>query len=113
MREQYELTVIQPEELALKTKEHFDKKHRLVQICAVSVEGGYELSYSFADNYEFINYRLNIAADTEIKSISDMFPSASLYENEMVELFGVKITGIALDYKDKFYKIDAETPFKK
>lgn len=113
MREQYDLIEIKPEELALKAKEHFDAKHRLVQICAVGVSGGYELSYSFADGYKFINYRINAASDTEIKSISEMFPSASLYENEMVELFGVKITGIALDYKEKFYKIDAETPFKK
>lgn len=113
MREQYELTVIQPEELAVKAKEHLERKSRLVQICAVSVEGGYELSYSFAEGYRFINYRINISEDVEIKSISSMFPSASLYENEMVELFGIKITGIALDYKNKLYKIDAETPFKK
>lgn len=113
MREKYELTVISPDELIAKTKEQLEKNSRLVQICAVSVEGGYELSYSFANGYEFINYKINITEDVQIESISKMYPSASLYENEMAELFGVKITGIALDYKDKFYKIEATTPFKK
>lgn len=113
MREQYELTEITPEKLIPKTKERLSGNNRLVQICAVSVPGGYELTYSFAEGYKFINYRLNITEDTEIESISKMYPSASLYENEMTELFGVKITGIALDYKNKLYKIDTETPFKK
>ena len=32
------------------------------------------------------------------------------YENEMKELFGVKIQMISLDYKNKLYRIEVETP---
>lgn len=113
MRENYRLIVIEPSDLINKVLEERRKNNRLIQICAVSVEGGYELSYSFAEGYDFINYRLNIAEDVEIPSIADFFPSAALYENEMKELFGVKIQHINLDYNNQLYKIDAETPFKK
>lgn len=113
MRENYKLIVIDPMDLPNKVLEEKRKNNRLVQICSVSVEGGYELSYSFAEGYDFINYRINIAEDVEIPSIADLFPSAALYENEMKELFGVKIQHINLDYNNQLYKIDVETPFKK
>lgn len=113
MREIYKLIVIDPVDLPNKVLEEKRKNNRLVQICAVSVQGGYELSYSFAEGYDFINYRINIAEDVEIPSIADLFPSAALYENEMKELFGVNITSINLDYNNQLYKIDVETPFKK
>ena len=113
MRENYKLIVIDPMDLPNKVLEEKRKNNRLVQICSVSDEGGYELSYSFAEGYDFINYRINIAEDVEIPSIADLFPSAALYENEMKELFGVNIQHINLDYNNQLYKIDVETPFKK
>ena len=113
MKENYQLIVIDPADLTTKVLEERRKNNRLIQICAVSTEGGYELSYSFAEGYDFRNYRLIIAEDVEIPSSSDLFPSAALYENEMKELFGVNIQHISLDYQNKLYKIDVETPFKK
>ncbi len=113
MRENYQLIVIDPMDLPNKVLEEKRKNNRLVQICAVSADGGFELSYSFAEGYDFINYRINIAEDVEIPSIADLFPSAALYENEMRELFGVNIPHINLDYHNQLYKIDVETPFKK
>jgi len=113
MRENYELTVIDSTELPLKALEMKRNNARLVQICATSIEGGYELSYSFAMDYEFINYRIVLDADVKIVSISDLFPSAAFYENETKELFGVKIESIGLDYDNKFYRIEVEAPFKK
>lgn len=112
MREEYQIIKIEPGELALKTLEQKRKGARLVQICAVSIENGYELSYSYATGYDFLNYRLVIDENVEIPSISEIFPSAILYENEMAELFGVKIDFIKLDYHNKLYRIDQETPFK-
>ncbi len=112
MREQYELIDIEPGELALKTLEHKRSGSRLAQICAVRIENGYELFYSFAKDYQLTNYKITIDENTEIVSISDVYPSAMLYENEMTELFGVKIKFINLDYHDKLYRIEEETPFK-
>ncbi|MBR2134166.1 MAG: 4Fe-4S binding protein [Eubacterium sp.] len=86
---------------------------RLAQICATAYEGGNELIYSLAKGYKFENYKVKVPIDTQINSISDFYPSAMLFENEMKELFGVKIKSINVDYKNKFYRIANTTPFKK
>ncbi len=87
---------------------------RLSQACAVYNEGKYELSYSFADDttYEYVTLRIVIDPETVIPSITDIVPQAVFYENEMKELFGVKIEMIRLDYQNKLYRIEKETPFK-
>lgn len=85
---------------------------RLVQICATRTKTGYELNYSFAKGYDLANVRLEIAEDTEIMSISHIFEPAFLYENEIVDLFGVNIKLISLDYKGNLYRIEKKTPFK-
>lgn len=113
MRENYELTVIDSNDLQFKALEMKRDNARLVQIHAVSIENGYELFYSFAKGYEFINYKLVIDENVELASIGDLYPSAMFYENEMKELFGVKIKSIALDFNNKLYRIEQETPFKK
>lgn len=59
------------------------------------------------------NYRVFVESGEIINSISDIFPSAALFENEIAELFGVDIDCINLDFHGKFYRIDKETPFCK
>ena len=84
----------------------------LVQICAVRVEGGYEMSYTFCRNYEMVTLRLHVKEDEEISSITQVYPCAYMQENEAAELFGVKIKNLTVDYRNKLYRIDQETPFK-
>ena len=88
-------------------------KWRLVQICATTVAGGYEMSYSFCLRYDMVTLRLEVAEAEEVASITQIYPCAFLQENEAEQLFGVKIRTIKPDYKDKLYRIDVETPFKK
>ena len=59
------------------------------------------------------NYKIDLPVDEEIKSFSDLFPAATLYENEIKELWGVNVVGMAIDYKNNFYRIEQDTPFKK
>lgn len=87
--------------------------YRLAQICATAFEGYNEIIYSVAIDYNFENYKIIVPCDTEINTISDFFPSAMLYENEMKEFFGVKIKSINPDYNNKFFRIAVKTPFKK
>lgn len=86
---------------------------RLSQICSAYANEKMELSYSFADNEtnEYTNLRLVIDKDTEVCSITEFYPYAFLYENEMKELFGVKIQMIGLDYQNKLYRLQDEAPF--
>ncbi|RDU22963.1 NADH-quinone oxidoreductase subunit C [Anaerosacchariphilus polymeriproducens] len=112
MREEYKIIELQPERLvdtAMRLKRDL---YRLVQICAVRIESGYELTYSFAKEYEFLNYRLVINEDVVVTSISGVFETAFLYENEMKDLFGVNIDLINLDYKGNLYRIEKPTPYK-
>lgn len=91
----------------------YEDGYRLAQICAVSYEGYNEVLYSVAKEYAMENYKIELPLDEEIKSFSDIFPAATLYENEIKELWGVNVVGMAIDYKNNFYRIEEDTPFKK
>ncbi|MCD8391363.1 MAG: NADH-quinone oxidoreductase subunit C [Firmicutes bacterium] len=112
MREKYVLVDLPADMLSLKALKAKKAHARLVQICAVNTETGYDLLYSFADQYHFVNYKVALRRDEEIVSISDIYPSASFFENEMAELFGVNIDYINLDYDRHLYTIEEETPFR-
>lgn len=108
----YEPVSICPADLPVKAMEMKSAGGRLVQACAVRRAKGYILLYTFAVADRPTTFSLDIDEDTEIASISDIFSAAFLYENEMVELFGVKIDVISVDYHGKLYRIERETPFK-
>lgn len=102
-----EITVnnLLPEVLELK-----NEGYRLVAITCTNKDG-LELSYSFDKNYEIFSLRIMTDAETEVSSISIMYPYSFLYENEIKELFGVNIKNINLDFNDTLYKIPIKTPF--
>lgn len=105
--ESIEVGSLLPSVMAIKRKHY-----RLSQACAAYVDGKFELSYSFANDetYQFVTLRLVIDVDTEVPSITEIIPAALFYENEMKEIFGVKIQMISLDYNNKLYRINETTP---
>ena len=109
------LVEITPDELLGEVMKFKNAKLRHSQICCAYVNEKIELSYSFAndDTNDYTNLRLVIDKDTEVCSITEFYPYAFLYENEMKELFGVNIQMINLDYNNKLYRINEETPFLK
>lgn len=113
MRESYILETVDIPTLYKIMLEKQRAGYRLAQICATAYEGGNELIYSVVDNYTFENYKVIVPIDEEINTVSDFFPSAMLYENEMKELFDVKIKSINPDYNNKLYRIAKKSPFKK
>lgn len=113
MREQYTIETVDIQTLYKIMLEKQRAGYRLAQICATAFEGYNELIYSVVNGYTFENYKVIVPIDTQITTISDFYPSAMLYENEMKELFGVKINSINPDYQDKLYRIAVKTPFKK
>jgi ech hydrogenase subunit D len=112
MIEQQENIIIPIEELSTKVQEFYAKEYRLVQIGCTKTEG-YELNYSFDQNYHYINLRIILnSTDTPVPSVSDIYGNAFLYENEIHDLFGISFSGLTLDYKGTFYKTSIKTPFK-
>nr|WP_319487200.1 NADH-quinone oxidoreductase subunit C [uncultured Caproiciproducens sp.] len=85
---------------------------RLVQICATRTKEGYELTYSFGKEFDLYGLRFNLGEDTEIPSISHIYPASFLYENEIHDLFGVPIKMISIDYQGTLYRTEKKTPFK-
>ncbi|MBR1874576.1 MAG: NADH-quinone oxidoreductase subunit C [Eubacterium sp.] len=106
------VTQIEVGELLPKVMELKKEGMRLSQACAAYIDDKFELSYSFADdvNYAYKSLRLVIDTDTEVPSITEVVPSAVFYENEMKEIFGVRINMISLDYNNKLYRINVENP---
>ncbi|HAN44419.1 MAG TPA: hypothetical protein DCP97_03410 [Ruminococcaceae bacterium] len=112
MKGKNEIKVIWPENLMQSVLELKHKGYRLVQMCATRLSDGFELSYTFALEYDTLVLRLIIETETEISSISTVYAPAFLYENEMKDLFGVKIKLITIDYDGSLYRVAEKTPFK-
>lgn len=109
MVEEQNIIGIDPAELIDKVSVFKQEGFRLVQICCTR-SNGFEITYTFDKDGKQSNLRLNISQDTEIMSISGVFFPAFLYENEMKDLFGVKIKHIALDFQGNLYKVSEKTP---
>lgn len=109
----FEIIDVTKQELYDIMQRKFVDGYRLSQICSVAYEGYNEVIYSVNLDYHMENYKIKLPIDEEVKSFSDIFPAATLYENEIKELWGVKVIGMAIDYHDRFYRIEKETPFKK
>ena len=107
------LVQITPDQLLGNVMALKNQNLRLSQICCAYSNEKIELSYSFADDNtnEYLNLRIVMDKDDEVCSITEFYPYAFLYENEMKELFGVNIHMINLDYNQKLYRLKDETPF--
>jgi ech hydrogenase subunit D len=99
-------------ELVGKVRECQAKGMRLVQICASRVADKLEVHYSFDLDYTFTSFRITLAdTNTALPSVSGVYLPACLYENEIHDLFGIKVDGMAIDFKGNFYNKTMKAPF--
>jgi len=90
----------------------YTQGYRLVHICCTRLaDDSFELTYAFDKDYKLHNLRITVNRETEIPSITQVYGGAFLYENEINELFGVKIKGINLDFGGHLYKKKIAFPF--
>jgi ech hydrogenase subunit D len=112
MIEEQKIIDVDVKSLVSKVKEFFDSGHRLVQISATKVPAGLEINYSFDKDYAFTNLRLAMVdVSQEIPSVTPVYWGAFLYENELHDLFGVKVKDINVDYKGNFYRTVVKRAF--
>ncbi len=78
---------------------------RLVQVLCISSPGGSELSYSFGRGLAMKSLRFRALPDDEVPSITSIYPAAFLYENEIRDLFGLRIERIGADWLGKVYDV--------
>lgn len=108
-----ELIVIEKDQLLEKVMEMKHARLRLAQACAAYIDGKYELSYSFSNDktYEYKTLRVIMGLTDSVPSVTEIYPYATFYENEMQELYGCQIRMINVDYHDRLYRIKEKAPF--
>ena len=111
MSEPQEIIPIQKDTLLGAVSDLFARGYRMVQIGCTTLDNAYELNYSFDKDYHFKNLRVTAQREDEIQSISVIYPNAFLYENEIHDLFGIKIKNMSVDYRGAFYRTAIKTPF--
>jgi ech hydrogenase subunit D len=110
--ENQNLLEIGKDQLLSKVKEMSDTGHRLVQICGSKLPSHWELNYSFDKDFKYTNFKIIVnSLEEEIPSVSSIYWSALLYENEIHDLYGIRIKDIVLDYHGHFYQTKIKTPF--
>lgn len=92
------------------------KEHdwRYVQTLAVKTDKGTDLIYSFMKHSNLDNVKIVAVKDTDsVKSITDYYIEAFVWENEIHDLFGVSFSDIAIDFNGSFYNLSEENPMSK
>ena len=91
---------------------------RLVVINATSLlpaeeteEGAFDITWSFARDREFEHLRERVLPGDDVPSISAHYAASFLYENELRELFGIDVTGVAVDFAGQMYRTGERVPF--
>jgi ech hydrogenase subunit D len=85
---------------------------RLVQISATALPGKFELTYSFDGEGVLSSLRLLVSAeDPRVPSISAIYACAYLYENEMHDLFNLRVEGMKVDFHGKLYNTRVKYAF--
>jgi ech hydrogenase subunit D len=112
MFEKQEIVEINKEELLAKVSSLSEEGYRIVQIGCTKLSDKLQVDYTFDKDDKFYGLRLGLPLEKlELPSVSGIYLAACLYENEMHDLFGVKVSGMAIDFGGKFYRIEAEAPF--
>lgn len=92
---------VTPESLQEEVKTLFQNGYRLVTATCLDRGENFEIIYHFDKDLKQTNLRMVFPKEVEIPSITGSYLAAFLIENEIQELFGVRISGIAVDYGGK------------
>lgn len=76
--------------------------YRFVTMTCVDAGEAFDILYHFDKNYELLNLRLRLAKGESLPSVSGLVFAAVLVENEIKDLFGIDVTGLAIDYQGHF-----------
>ena len=112
MKQTFEdITIDQIVDLAAQKKE---AGARAVQIHCTNTEEGVLVTYTFChdgvdDVYE--NYQVQgVTPDTPLPSLQGMYLGLFPFENEAVDLFGLRVEGMVLDFAGRFYDLVEKAP---
>ena len=76
--------------------------YRFVTMTVVDKGEEFDIFYHFDLDYEMVNYQLVLKKGEVLPSISDICFAAVIVENEIQDLFGIKVANLAIDYEKHF-----------
>jgi ech hydrogenase subunit D len=93
------ITEITKDQLLGETQKMAGQNYRFVTTSCVDLgDGNLDVLYHFDKNEQLQNLRIKAKRGEEVPSISKIYLCAVLVENEMKELFGLNVLGMAIDY---------------
>jgi ech hydrogenase subunit D len=72
--------------------------------CVAAGNGKIDVLYHFDKDFEMKHFRLSVTEGDTIPSISRIYFAAFLVENEIQDLFGIRVEGMVIDYENTFYR---------
>ena len=79
---------------------------RFLTITALDLEKDFELVYHFEKGSSIINLRLKLSKKETLQSITTVYPMAFLAENELQDHFGIKVSGLNVDFGGKLLRVE-------
>lgn len=74
---------------------------RFITITCISTPEANTLLYHFDRNYKMVHLKVTLRPGEPIRSISGLYLAAVLAENELQDMFGLTVHGLAIDYRGK------------
>ena len=103
---------VRPDDLLAKVDGLHAQGWRLVHVGGTDLGDAIEVNYGFDLDGRFLSLRVTLAAaGARLPSITPVYWCAFIYENELHDLFNVRVDGIAIDYKGRFYRTSVPFPF--
>jgi NADH:ubiquinone oxidoreductase subunit C len=84
-----------------RARELFQNNYRFITATCLDCGDHLEVLYHFDKDMKMQHVRLLVAKGQEVPSLSSVYLCAFIIENEMKELFGLNVTGLAVDYQGK------------
>ena len=76
--------------------------YRFVTMTCCDEGEAHDILYHFDKDYALRHLRVKLPKGASLPSVSSLFFPALLTENEMQDLLGVKVSGLAIDFQGRF-----------
>lgn len=97
-----DVTEIAPDQVAHTAWQARQDGYRFVTMTCSDIGDAHDVIYHFDRHYALKHFRIRLPRGTSLPSISSVFFAATLVENEIKDLFGIDVTGLAIDYQGRF-----------
>ena len=92
---------VSPENLLSEVAARLPLGYRFVTMTCTDLGPAHDLLYHFDRDFQLETLRMNLPKGKTPPSISVIYSAALLVENEIQDLFGIRFSGLVLDYEGR------------